>query len=232
MRERREEPRPRDGAPHLATLCRLREWLLRPRRRLRRHAARRRPRPRLRPAHAPHRAGPARSARPGRGRRPLREGRAHRLPGGRRGRVQDRGGDLAPPLRRWIPHHGNHRLARKRRCLCEAAGPRSGTDGAGPGRGRLGGRRVARELRDDDEAVPRRARGRGGRGGRRPRVPGLDRVPADPRGAPRVLPGGRGRVRRRRNHGPAGKAMDPRDARRLHQALSLRICSRTRPWAR
>ena len=129
-----------------------------PRRRLRRHSAGHPSRPRLRPAHPPHRARAAGRVRARRARRSQRSRRSAGLPDRRRGGDQDRRGDRSAALQRRVPFHRDGRRHRRRAAAARILGLDTETTRGRAEYRRLAGRRPARELRHDDQAVPRRPR--------------------------------------------------------------------------
>ena len=210
----------------------VRERRLRARRRLRRHAAVGRPGSHLRTADAPDDAGPAARVRLVRARAALGKGSDPRVSRRRRSRVQDCRGHFAASLQRRISHHRHDWIVRQRGGVREAAPPERRADGVRAGHRGHRGRRLPRQLRLDDEAVsggPRlgkRHRGGGPRGAR------LDRRGRHPRSAPRLFPGGRRRLRSRRDRraASASRGRSPRRACRSSRIRPGRC--RIRRWAK
>ncbi len=194
-----------------------------PRRRLRRHAARRRQGPRLWLAHASHRARAAAGA-GARGARPQERGRSDaRLPGGRGSGMQGRRSHPAAPLPARFSQHRDLRLDRRGGGGGEAAGTVARGGATRDQHWRHAGGRAAGELRDHDQALPRGPRGGKRRRGGGNRGPRLHRFAQRPRGRSRILPRRGRRLQPRDDRGQARRAVDLPVPRRFHQASSLGI---------
>ena len=153
-----------------------------------------------------------------------------RVSGRRRSRMQGRRGDHAAPLPARLPQHRDVRCDRRRGGRREAARPRSRSHAPRPEPRRDAGGRAARELRHDDQALSRRARGRKRRRRGRARGAGLHRVAQRARSRSRLLPRRGRRLQRRDDRRQARQPVDLRVSRASRSSRIPADRSRIRAW--
>ena len=135
--------------------------------------------------------------------------------------IQNRGSDRSAPLQRRISLHGHLRIVWQRGGVRQVARPRCAADSLCSRRGGGRRRRLARQLRLHDQALPRRACGRKRhRRGGSCRA-GLDGCARHSGRAARLLSGRGRRIRSRLDRESAGQALDLCFARSFHQAVSF-----------